>query len=184
MKSNWIKKVKTEICWLTKRETLHALAGTYLIVGAAIFGIIWSVNFAIKEDPKNKTKIEKTGYFESITGGRTVTIILTNGELLYASPFVCSHTTDFKRMKFEREVEYGDELHFTIFQEDKMEYIYQLECNGEEYLSYKRGFQLAREENMFMVFMCIMFLVFSIFLLVTEYLKLRRNKGDIGDIQK
>lgn len=184
MKSNWIKKVKTEICWLTKSENIHALAVIYLMVGATIFGMIWSVNFAIKEDPKYKTKIEKTGYFESITGGRTVTIILTNGELLYASPFVCSHTTDFKRVKFKREVEYGDELHFTIFQEDKMEYIYQLECNGEEYLSYQRGFQLAREQNIFLVFIWIMFFVFSMFLLVAEYLKLRRNKGDIVDIQK
>jgi len=82
------------------------------------------------------------------------------------------------------EIEYGDELHLTIFQEDEMRYIYQLELNGEEYLSYKRGFQLAREQNIFMVFISIMLFIFSIVFLVIEYLKLRRSKGDIEDIQK
>ena len=65
-----------------------------------------------------------------------------------------------------------------------MRYIYQLELNGEEYLSYKRGFQLAREQNIFMVFISIMLFIFSIVFLVIEYLKLRRSKGDIEDIQK
>lgn len=184
MKSNWIKKVKTEICWLTKRETLHALAGTYLIVGATIFGLIWSTNFAIKEDPKYKTKIEKTGYFQSISDGNgIITITLTDGEIFHISTYVCSYA-NFNKRRFVREVEYGDELHLTIFQEDEMRYIHQLELNGEEYLSYQRGFQLAREQNIFLVFIWIMFFVFSMFLLVVEYLKLRRNKGDIEDIQK
>ena len=176
MISVWFKKIKTEICWLTKRESLHALAGAYLVVGATILGMIWSVNLAIKEDPENKTKIERTGYFESIgTGGKSVRIILTNGEIYRISHCV-SGSSSFDLKKFEREAAYGDELHITTFQEDEMRYIYQLECNGEEYLSYKRGFQLAREENMFMVFMYIMFFVFSMFLLVTEYLKLRQNE--------
>ncbi|WP_289782672.1 hypothetical protein [Thomasclavelia cocleata] len=184
MKSNWIKKVKTEICWLTKSENIHALAVIYLMVGATILGIIWSVNFAMIDDPKNKTKIEKTGYFESITdGNRVITITLTNGETYHVSLYV-SGSSAFDKKRFMREVEYGDELHLTIFQEDEMRYIYQLELNGEEYLSYKRGFQLAREQNIFMVFISIMLFIFSIVFLVIEYLKLRRSKGDIEDIQK
>ncbi len=185
MKSNWIKKVKTEICWLTKSENIHALAAVYLVVGATILGIIWSVNYAIKDDPKNKTKIEKTGYFESITEGyRVMTITLTNGETYQVSHYV-SGSSAFNKKRFVREAEYGDELHLTIFQEDeKQRYIYQLELNGEEYLSYHRGFQLAREQNIFMVFICIVMFIFSMVLLVTEYLKLRRSRGEIDDIQK
>ena len=156
MKSNWIKKVKTEICWLTKSENIHALAVIYLMVGATILGIIWSVNFAMIDDPKNKTKIEKTGYFESITdGNRVITITLTNGETYHVSLYV-SGSSAFDKKRF----------------------------NGEEYLSYKRGFQLAREQNIFMVFISIMLFIFSIVFLVIEYLKLRRSKGDIEDIQK
>ena len=115
MKSNWIKKVKTEICWLTKSENIHALAVIYLMVGATILGIIWSVNFAMIDDPKNKTKIEKTGYFESITdGNRVITITLTNGETYHVSLYV-SGSSAFDKKRFMREVEYGDELHLTIF---------------------------------------------------------------------
>lgn len=176
MKSNWLKKIKTEICWLTKRESLHALAGTYLVVGATILGIIWSVNLAIKEDPENKTKIEITGYFQSITDGNgVITVTLTDGEIFYISTYVCSHA-DFNKRKFTREAAYGDELHITIFQEDKRRYIHQLERNGEEYLSYEDGFRLAREENMFMVFISTILFIFSVVLLVTEYLKLRQNE--------
>lgn len=176
MISMWFKKIKTEICWLTKRESLHALAGAYLVVGATILGMIWSVNLAIKEDPENKTKIERTGYFESIgSGGRSVRIILSDGETYRISPHVCGSSA-FNLKKFEREVEYGDELHLAVFQEDEMRYIYQLERNGEEYLSYEDGFRLAREENMFMVFMSTILFIFSVVLLVTEYLKLRQNE--------
>ena len=79
-----------------------------------------------------------------------------------------------------REAEYGDELHLTIFQEDeKQRYIYQLELNGEEYLSYHLGFQLAREQNIFIV----MF-IFCLVLLVNVYLKIRISRVVIDDIQK
>ena len=167
---------------MKKKAIKNNLAGGILLMLFSVFLLFHDISYVRKEMPKNQTIIEKTGYFKSMefsSGELTITLITGEKYIIWGYMY---HSSDlFDKDEFWAEVNYGDKLHFIIWEEDKERrpHIYYLECNDKIYLSYDKAMTAVQRSNMeslnnsIAIFIfCSGFLIFSLI----RYAKFDRNK--------
>lgn len=135
-----------------KKRTRNELIVLFILYLIFLLFSFYSINDLKNEQFQGEKKLEITGYFKEIrsTFQDKVIITLTNEDQYSISRIMYhSKTPVFQIDKFVREVKYGDKLCFVVLDNNKSKkpFIYQLECNGKEYISYSAAMNEIQRNN-------------------------------------
>lgn len=135
-----------------KKRTRNELILLFIFYLIYLLFSFHSINDLKNEQFQEGKKLEITGYFKKIESAYKdkMIITLTNEDQYSIDSFMyLSKAPVFQIDEFVHEVKYGDRLCFVVLENDKSKkpFIYQLECNGKEYISYSAAMNEIQRNN-------------------------------------